>query len=71
MLVFVDTNGRYPVVPADLVLRSVEIGRVVTEMAAHRRRPPMTPGDILDRLKALGLSAMVGALRQSDRDSAG
>lgn len=73
----------HPVVLADLVLRSVEIGlfvlawtdeslaEVEREMAAHRRRPTMAPDDILDRLDALGLSAMVGVLRQSDFDSAG
>jgi predicted nucleic acid-binding protein len=49
----------------------LEIGRVVTEMAALRRRPTMAPEDILDRLDALGLRAMVGVLRQRDFDSAG
>jgi len=46
----------------------IELGRVIAEMAAHRRRPPMTPDDILDRLTAQGLHAMVSALRPSPPD---
>lgn len=79
MLVFVDTNVWYPVVLADLVLRSVEIGlfdlawtdeslaKVERVLVEHRRRPAMAPDDILDRFDALGLSVMVGVLRQRDR----
>lgn len=56
----------------DLVVTyPLEVRRVVTEMAAHRRRPPMAPADILDRLDALGLHDMVVALRQRDLDHPG
>ena len=57
---FGDFAGAYP----------IELGRVIAEMAAHRRRPPMTPDDILDRLDALGLHAVVSALRPSGPDEA-
>lgn len=57
---FGELAGRYP----------IEVGRVITEMAAHRRRPPMTADDILDRLDAQGLGAMADALRQSGQGDA-
>lgn len=34
----------------------VELARTVVEMSEHRRRPPMTPWQILDRLRAQGLT---------------
>jgi predicted nucleic acid-binding protein len=49
----------------------IELGRVIAEMAAHRHRPPMTPEDILDRLDAMGLHAMVDALRVGSDDDHG
>ena len=58
---FGEPAGTYP----------IELGRVIAEMSAHRRRPPMTPDDILDRLDALGLHAMVDALRQGGDDDHG
>ena len=57
---FAELAGTYP----------IELGRVIAEMAAHRRRPPMTPDEILDRLDAQGLHAMVSALRPSGPDEA-
>lgn len=48
----------------------IELGRLIAEMAAHRKRPPMTPDDILDRLDALGFHDMISALRPSDPDDA-
>ena len=41
----------------------LELGRVVREMASHRRRPPMTTDQILDRLEAQRLHGMVRKLR--------
>jgi hypothetical protein len=58
---FGELAGTYP----------IELGRVIAEMAAHRKRPPMTPDDILDRLDTLGLHAMVDALRQGSGDDHG
>jgi predicted nucleic acid-binding protein len=58
---FGELAGRYP----------IELGRVIAEMAAHRKRPPMTPDDILDRLDALGLHVMVDGLRQRSDDDHG
>ena len=50
--------------------RVLSPGDLIAEMAEHRRRPPMTPHEILDRLEAIGLQVMVNALRQSERDDA-
>ena len=57
---FGELAGTYP----------IELGRVIAEMAAHRKRPPMAPDDILDRLDAQGLHDMVSALRPSNPDDA-
>ncbi|MFM8896695.1 MAG: PIN domain-containing protein [Actinomycetales bacterium] len=56
--------------PADLFSEladtyPIELRRVIVEMAAHRKRPPMTPIDILNRLNVLGLTELVDYLRPS------
>ncbi len=57
---FGELAGTYP----------IELGRVIAEMAAQRRRPPMTTDGILDRLDAQGLHVMTSALRPSGPDEA-
>jgi hypothetical protein len=49
----------------------IELRRVISEMPAHRQRPPMAPDGILDRLHALSLHSMVDALRRRSGDDRG
>ena len=41
-----------------------EIAHIVVEMAADRRRPPMTPGDVLQSLAGAGVTGFVERLRE-------